>query len=74
MVHYHIITREWLEGQFILHSDLAVATLGQQLFGYKIVVVIMFTTSNVMYSAVITDTVDLVIKVQLLLLSLQQEH
>ena len=67
MVHCQIITREWLEGQFILQTDMAVATLVQQSFGYKsVVVVIMCTTSNVMYSAVITDTVDLVIKVQLL--------
>ena len=66
MVHYQIITKEWLEGQFILQTDMAVATLGLQSFGYKIVVVIMCTTSNVMHSVAITDTVELAIKVQLL--------
>jgi len=61
VVRYPVITTEWFKGQFILHSNMAVVTQGQHLFGCKIVALFMFTTSNNMLCIAITVTVDLMI-------------
>ena len=56
---------EWSKGQCILRKDMAVATHGQQLFGYRIAgILFMCTISKVMQLAAITVTVDLILRVQ----------
>ena len=56
---------EWSKGQCILRKDMAVATHGQQLFGYRIAgILFMCTISKVMQLAAITVTVDLILGVQ----------